>query len=59
MKSKATTVNEYLDQLPGDRRAALQAVRKVVLKSLPKGYEEVLQYGMLAYVVPLKAFPAG
>jgi hypothetical protein len=59
VKSKATTVNEYLEQLPEDRRAALQAVREVVLKHLPKGYEEVLQYGMLAYVVPLKAFPAG
>jgi Domain of unknown function (DU1801) len=31
----------------------------VILKNLPKGYEEVLQYGMLGYVVPLKVFPAG
>jgi hypothetical protein len=59
MKSKATTVNEYLDQLPEDRRVAMQAVRKVILKHLPKGYEEVVQYGMLGYVVPLKVFPAG
>lgn len=59
MKRKAATVEEYLDQLPEDRRTALQAVRKVILKHLPKGYEEVVQYGMLGYVVPLKAFPAG
>lgn len=59
MKSKATTIEEYLKQLPEDRRAAIQTVRKVILKNLPKGYEEVLQYGVLAYVVPLKAFPAG
>jgi len=59
MKSKATTVAEYLEQLPEDRRAAVQAVREVILKHLPKGYEEVLQYGMLGYVVPLKTFPAG
>src|SRR5687768_14128851 len=28
MKSKASTVTEYLDQLPEDRRAAIEAVRK-------------------------------
>src|SRR5262245_60218870 len=59
MKSKATTLEEYLDQLPEDRRDAIEAVRKVILKSLPKGYEEVVQYGMIGYVVPLKAFPTG
>jgi hypothetical protein len=59
MKSKAATVEEYLEQLPEDRRAAMQAVRKVILKHLPRGYEEVMQYGMLGYVVPLKVFPAG
>jgi hypothetical protein len=59
MKSKATTVKGYLEQLPEDRRTAMQAVRKVILKHLPKGYEEVVQYGMLGYVVPLKIFPAG
>ena len=59
MKSKASTVKEYLAGLPEDRRAAIQAVRKVILKNLPKGYEEVLQYGVLGYVVPLKVFPSG
>ena len=59
MKSKASTVEEYLAGLPEDRRAAIQAVRKVILKNLPKGYEEVLQYGVLGYVVPLKVFPSG
>ena len=59
MKSKASTVEEYLGQLPEDRRAAIQIVRKVILKHMPRGYEEVLQYGMLGYVVPLKVFPAG
>jgi len=59
MKSKATTVEEYLAELPAERRDAMASVRKVILKNLPKGYEEVLQYGMLGYVVPLKVFPAG
>ena len=59
MKSKATTVRGYLDALPEDRRSAMETVRKVILKHLPKGYEEVLQYGMPAYVVPLAVFPDG
>src|SRR5262245_39329359 len=59
MKSTASTVNEYLADLPEDRRSALQAVRKTILKHLPEGYKEVLQYGMIGYVVPLKDFPAG
>src|SRR5215207_6120377 len=59
MKSKATTVEQYLESLPETRRAAIEAVRKVILRNLPKGYEEVLQYGMLGYVVPLKTFPQG
>lgn len=59
MKSTATTVEEYLQKLPQDRRQAIEVVRQVILKHLPEGYEEVLQYGMLGYVVPLSAFPPG
>lgn len=59
MKSNAKTVQEYLDSLPEDRRAAIQAVRKVILKSLPTGYEELMQYGMISYAVPLSLYPAG
>lgn len=59
MKSPATSVADYLQQLAPDRRVAIEAVRRVVLKHLPKGYEEVMQYGMLGYVVPLKAYPLG
>jgi hypothetical protein len=59
MKSSAKTVDEYIEQLPEERRTAIQMVRKVILKNLPKGYEEVMQYGMLGYVVPLKEYPTG
>lgn len=59
MQSKAKTVKEYLASLPADRREAIAAVRAVVLKSLPKGYEEGMQYGMIGYHVPHSVFPAG
>ena len=52
MRSEATTVEEYLTSLPPDREAALRALRVVVLAHLPDGYEEVMSYGMISYVVP-------
>ena len=59
MKSKASTVQQYLAELPEDRREALQAVRLAILKNLPKGYEEGMQYGMIGYFVPHSLYPAG
>ena len=59
MKSDAKTVEEYLKDLPADRRAAIGAVRKVILANLPKGYEECMSYGMIGYVVPHSIYPAG
>src|SRR5258708_35910743 len=59
MKSAATTVKEYLRSLPEDRREAISAVRDVILANLPKGYAEVMQYGMIGYVVPHDLYPAG
>jgi hypothetical protein len=53
----ATTVEAYLDELPGDRRATVEAVRAVVLEHLPAGFEEGIQYGMIGYYVPLTRYP--
>lgn len=59
MTSNAKTVRDYLASLPTDRHAAISAVREVILQSLPKGYEEGMQYGMIGYCVPHSIFPAG
>ena len=59
MQSKATTVKQYLAELPEDRRAPMEAVRKTVLKNIDKGFEEGMQYGMIGWYVPHKIFPAG
>ncbi len=59
MQSQATTVEQYLAELPEDRRAAIAAVRKVILKNLDKNFEEGMQYGMIGYFVPHRVFPAG
>jgi len=59
MQSKAATVEQYLAELPEDRREALQAIRRTILKNLPKGYEEGMQYGMIGYFVPHRVYPPG
>ena len=56
MQSDAATVKEYLDSLPDDRRYAIAAVRKVIRANLPKGYEEAMNWGMIAYQVPLETY---
>lgn len=57
MQSGAKTTKEYIDSLPEDRAKAISSVRKEILKNLPKGYKETMQYGMISYVIPLKDYP--
>jgi hypothetical protein len=57
MSSKAITVKEYLEGLPAERREAISRVREVILKNLPAGYEEGIQYGMIGYYIPLSRYP--
>lgn len=59
MISKAPTVEQYLATLPADRRAAIEAVRSVILKNLGTGFAECMQYGMIGYCVPHSLYPAG
>jgi hypothetical protein len=59
MKSTAATVEQYLAELPEDRREAIQTVRATILKNLPNGYEEGMQYGMIGYYVPHSLYPPG
>lgn len=57
MRSDAKTVAEYLAGLPDDRRRAIRAVRTLIRKRLPPGYEEAMNWGMITYQVPLKTYP--
>ncbi len=53
------TVEDYITNVPEDRRPYFDKLRKVVLDNLPKGYEECINYKMLGYVVPHSRYPAG
>ena len=59
MQSKAATPEEYVESLPEDRREAINKLRKVIRKNLPKGFAEEMSYGMIGYVVPHKLYPKG
>lgn len=56
-KSNAATVQEYLDELPEDRRAVVSQVREVILRHLPEGYRESMNWGMISYEVPPERYP--
>ena len=59
MKSKATTVKDYLASLPDDRRKGIEVLRKVIRNNLDKNYEESMLWGMIGYAVPHRVWPLG
>lgn len=59
MQSQAKTVDQYLDELPEERRLAMKELRNVALKNLPEGFKEGMGYGMMGYSVPHSIYPNG
>ena len=57
MQSNAKTVKQYILDLPEERKKAVAAVRKTIIENLPDGYEEVMNWGMITYQVPLETYP--
>lgn len=57
MQSNAKTVDAYLAEVPQERQEDIRKVRKVILDNLPHGYEEVMNWGMITYQVPLSVYP--
>lgn len=56
-KSEAVTVEEYLNELPAERRTVVAAVRQLILDNLPAGYQETISWGMIGYSIPLERYP--
>lgn len=57
VSSTAATVEDYLLQLPAERRAVVAAVRDLVNANLPAGYVETMAFGMIGWSVPLSRYP--
>ena len=59
MQSKATTADEYISQLPDDRKEAITKLRNEINSNIPEGFKEVMSYGMIGWVVPHSIYPDG
>jgi hypothetical protein len=59
MQSIAKEPHEYIESLAEDRKEAILKIREAIFQNLPKGFEEVMNYGMLGYVVPHSIYPNG
>lgn len=59
MQYKANTPEDYINQLPEDRKEPIKKLRAVIKKNIPKGFEEMISYGMIGYVVPHTLYPKG
>jgi hypothetical protein len=57
MQSSAATIEGYLASLPADRRKTVGELRGLILRNLPPGFKEVMQWGMIGYVIPLERYP--
>ncbi|HQS24796.1 MAG: hypothetical protein B7Y11_06895 [Sphingobacteriia bacterium 24-36-13] len=59
MTSDAKTVVEYLEQIPEEQKSVVVKLQKTIKKNLPKGFKEIMNYGMIGYVVPHSIYPDG
>lgn len=59
MQSKAITVEEYIEELPDDRKLIISKLRNILKDNLSAGFHEEMSYGMIGFVVPHSIYPAG
>lgn len=59
MKYEAATPEEYIAQLPEDRKEVVEKLRTIIKQNLPEGFEEGINYKMLGYYVPHSIYPNG
>ncbi|MBW2938525.1 DUF1801 domain-containing protein [Aureisphaera sp. CAU 1614] len=59
MQYKANTPEEYIAQIPEERKEPIKKLQQIIKENLPKGFEEQIQYGMIGYVVPHSIYPDG
>ena len=59
MKVKANSVEEYINSISEERKKPFTKLMAVIRNNLPKGFEELLNYGMIGYVVSKNKYPKG
>ena len=56
---KYLNVEDYISQLPDERKKVITELRKSVLKNIPEGFTETINYDMIGYVIPHSIYPSG
>lgn len=59
MNNPVNSIDEYLAQFSEDEQRVINRIREKTKSSLPKGFEEIILYNMISYVVPLSYYPKG
>lgn len=59
MKIEANSPDEYVNNVPEERKEAISKLRSIIKENLPDGFEETMSYGMIGYVVPHSMYPGG
>mgnify|MGYP003633806494 CR=1 FL=1 len=59
MKRQASSPDDYVNQLPDDRKDVVSKLRIIIKENLPRGFQETMSYGMIGYVVPHETYPQG
>ncbi len=59
MKYKAKDPEDYIAQLPEERKLVIAKLRELILSHIPEGFEEQMNYGMIGFVVPHSIYPPG
>jgi hypothetical protein len=55
--SKAATPEAYIAELPPERQALVSRVRDLINSSIPPGYVERMNWGMISWELPLERYP--
>ena len=59
MQSIANNVENYLKEVPEERKIPMNKLRQTILNNLPQGFIEEMSYGMIGYIVPHSIYPKG
>lgn len=59
MTISVSSIDEYIQAVPGERREAFYRLRAVINDNLPRGFEECMSYNMPSWAVPHSLYPAG
>lgn len=59
MQYKANSPEDYINQVPEERKETLNKLRKTIKDNLPEGFEEGMQYSFISYYVPHSIYPDG